>query len=329
MSLLRTRGPHGATTVISYAVSGPGTEAPAPGTGPPSSVPGPGTRTPGAAPGDSLAPRDRDLVLVHGWCCDRESMAPLRERLEQTHRVVTMDLRGHGESQESDDDGSVGAGLHRRGDVVDPPAGTVATSIEEFAADVHAVCEAAGLVAPVVVGHSMGGLVALAALSLHSRAHRTPLPSWHPAGAVLLDPAPIANEKGKAYWGTQVDPVAKDYSGDLRRRFARSLVLPTDRADYDRVVEVMASVHPRVAVGGAQAMASFDGAGALGRLAAPALVIHAATAERGLEQLVPDRRLLTLGRTVGAGHFHQVEVPEQLLPMIERWLSVTFEPTDD
>ena len=60
-----------------------------------------------------------------------------------------------------------------------------------------------------------------------------------------------------------------------------------------------------------------------------ALVIQAATAERGLEQLVPDRGLLTVGRTVGAGHFHQIEVPEQLLPMIQRWLSVTYGPDDD
>lgn len=298
MSLLRTRSTHGAPVLISYAVSGP------------------------------RAPRTRDLVLVHGWCCDREAMAPLREVLEQTHRVLTLDLRGHGQSQESDEDGSVGAGLRRRGQQVDPPAGTVATSIEEFTADVHAVCQAAGLVAPVVLGHSLGGLVALAALSRAGEPGGA-LPPWHPAGAVLLDPAPIAREKGKAFWADQVEPVARDYSGDLRRQFARSLVLPTDRASYDRVVEVMASVHPAVAAGGAQAMADFDGARALGQLAAPALVIHAATAERGLEQLVPDRSLLTLGRTVGSGHFHQVEVPEQLLPMIERWLSITFGPAGD
>ncbi|QDO87099.1 alpha/beta hydrolase [Ornithinimicrobium ciconiae] len=300
MSLLRIRGSQGSTNLISYAVSGP------------------------------RAARTRDLVLVHGWGCDRESMTPLRERLEQTHRVLTMDLRGHGQSQESGEDGSVGAGLRRADHEVDPPAGAVVTSIEEFAADVHAVCEAAGLVAPVVVGHSMGGLVALAALSrADSPIRRSPLPTWHPAGAVLLDPALIAHERGKAYWATQVEPVARDYTGDLRRRFARSLVLPTDRGDYDRIVEVMAAVHPRVAAGGAQAMATFDGAGALGQLAAPALVIHAATAERGLEQLVPDPSLLTLGRTVGAGHFHQLEVPEQLLPMIQRWLSVTYGPDDD
>lgn len=284
--------PSGAGHRISYAVSGPRT------------------------------PRTTDLVLVHGWCCDRSSLAPLRERMEQTHRVVTLDLRGHGQSREFGEDGSVGIGARRPDHDLAPPVGEVATSVEDFASDVLAVCEAADLRAPVVVGHSMGGLVALGTLSGRGTG-ATPAP-WHPAGAVLLDPAPIAHAKGKAYWAAQVEAVARDHSGDLRRAFARSLVLPTDRVDYAPFVEVMASVHPLVAAGGARAMAAFDGAAALGALAAPALVIQAATAERDLDRLVSDRALLTLGRTVGAGHFHQLEVPEQLEPMIERWFEVTF-----
>ncbi len=260
-------------------------------------------------------------MLVHGWCCDRTNLAPLRERLERTHRVVTLDLRGHGQSQEFEEDGSVGT-VRRAVQDAEPLVGEAATSMEEFAADVVAVCEAADLHQPVVIGHSMGGLVALATLAPAG----TPgiRPRWHPSGAVLLDPAPIANEKAKAYWADQADLVARDHSGDLRRAFARSLFLATDRAERAPIVELMASAHPLVAAGGARAMADFDGAGALGALASPALVIHAASAERDLDRLVPDRSLLTIGRTVGSGHFHQLEVPEQLEPMIERWLEVTF-----
>jgi hypothetical protein len=39
---------------------------------------------------------------------------------------------------------------------------------------------------------------------------------------------------------------------------------------------------------------------------------------------VGDASLLTLGRTVGAGHFHQFEVPDQIVAMLERWLEVTW-----
>lgn len=251
-------------------------------------------------------------------------MAPLREQLERGHRVLTLDLRGHGQSQEFDEDGSVGVGA-RRADPVPPAPGTLATSIREFGQDVLAVCAAERLRSPVVVGHSMGGLIALDMLTPADSPYRdAPGRPWQPSGAVLLDPAPIAREKGKAFWAEQVEAVSRDHTGDLRRDFARSLVLPTDRADYRRVVEVMASTPPQVAAGGAHAMATFDGAATLGQLAHPVLVIHAASAERGLEHLVPDRRLLTLGRTVGAGHFLHVEVLDQVLPMLTRWLEVTF-----
>ncbi|WP_161958472.1 alpha/beta fold hydrolase [Ornithinimicrobium cavernae] len=292
--VVRTGAP-GRANPISYAVSGPG---------------GSGTR---------------DLVLVHGWCCDGSLMAPLRERLEQTHRVVTLDLRGHGRSQDVAEDGSIGVGRGRWGEDLPVPTGTVATSVAEFAQDVVVVCEAAGLRDPVVIGHSMGALVALDTLvRADSPLRRVPRRPAHPVGAVLLDPAPLAHERSKADWAERAAAIRRDHTGDLRRAFARSLVLDTDRAGYDRVVEVMAATHPEVAAGGARAMATFDGAGALGNLASPMLVIQAAHAERGLEQLVPDRRLLTLGRTVGSGHFQQLEVPDQLVPMIGRWLEVAL-----
>lgn len=293
----------GAPVPLSYAVSGPDQDL----------------TEEGGSPG-------RDLVLVHGWCCDRSCMEPLRQALSGRHRVVSLDLRGHGSSRDPDEDGSAGVGDHR---ICDPElsAGPVASTIADFSGDVLALCQAADLRGPVVIGHSMGGLVAVDTLARADSPLRRSAPaSWQPAGAVLLDPAPIAREKGKEFWAQEAQEVRGDHTGEHRREFARSLLLPTDRVDYDELIEQMAATPPAVAAGGAQAMATFDGAGALAQLASPALVIHAASAERGLEQLVPDRRLLTLGRTVGAGHFHQLEVPEQVLAMIERWLEVTFAP---
>jgi pimeloyl-ACP methyl ester carboxylesterase len=35
---------------------------------------------------------------------------------------------------------------------------------------------------------------------------------------------------------------------------------------------------------------------------------------------------LTWGRTVGAGHWHQLEVPEQVNAMIERFLAMSLQP---
>jgi pimeloyl-ACP methyl ester carboxylesterase len=80
------------------------------------------------------------LVLVHGLTFDRTTWRPALaalERLDPGRRVLSLDLPGHGES---------------------PPQPSY--RMEETVARVHAAVEQAGLVAPVVVGHSIGGVVA-------------------------------------------------------------------------------------------------------------------------------------------------------------------------
>ena len=81
------------------------------------------------------------LVLLHGIAEDARSWDPLVASLASDHTVVTVDLRGHGRSPEAD--------------TYDPAS---------MAADVHAALVRDGLddAPPLVVGHSMGGLIAVA-----------------------------------------------------------------------------------------------------------------------------------------------------------------------
>jgi pimeloyl-ACP methyl ester carboxylesterase len=81
------------------------------------------------------------LVLVHGLGLDRRCWLPVRESLEQHHDVVAVDLPGFGESR-----------ALRKGDA--PSPARLAEVLEhEF--------DQLGLVAPAVVGNSLGGWVAL------------------------------------------------------------------------------------------------------------------------------------------------------------------------
>lgn len=75
------------------------------------------------------------LVLVHGITENRHSWDPLLDQLAATHRVLRVDLRGHGESP--------------AGDSYDLPS--MAADIAELVDEV-----------PLVVGHSLGGTVATA-----------------------------------------------------------------------------------------------------------------------------------------------------------------------
>ena len=76
------------------------------------------------------------LVLVHGITETQGAWDPIRPALDERWRVVSVDLRGHGESD--------------RQTPYDPV--TMAT-------DVAAVVDGLGLDRPLVVGHSLGGVV--------------------------------------------------------------------------------------------------------------------------------------------------------------------------
>jgi len=93
--------------------------------------------------GASLACDDRgagepSFVFVHGWACDRSFWAPQFEELSRDHRCLAIDLRGRGESE-----------------VVGP------YHPSQAADDVIAVMDALGVSGAILVGHSLGGLVAL------------------------------------------------------------------------------------------------------------------------------------------------------------------------
>ena len=77
------------------------------------------------------------LIFVHGWCCDRSYWRRQLPYFAKKHRVVAIDLAGHGES-----------GLNRK-----------AWTIDGFADDVAAVAAKLGLKQVVLIGHSMGGSV--------------------------------------------------------------------------------------------------------------------------------------------------------------------------
>lgn len=106
---------------------------------------------------------DETFVLVHGLASDQRAWSAVVERLAPHARVVTFDLAGAGRS----DPAAWDPARHGR--------------LEGYAEDLLAVLEAFGGPRPVVVGHSVGGALALlASLAAPSRVAR----------AVLLAPSP-------------------------------------------------------------------------------------------------------------------------------------------
>ena len=81
------------------------------------------------------------LLFIHGWNCDRRYWSDQLAYFAEQHQVVAIDLAGHGES-----------GLQR-----------TEWTIGQFGADVASVADQLALDDVILVGHSMGGPVALEA----------------------------------------------------------------------------------------------------------------------------------------------------------------------
>lgn len=84
------------------------------------------------------------LVFVHCWTCNRGFWGRQVEHFSQQHRVVQLDLAGHGESGK----------------------GRKEYTMPSFGADVAAVVNKVGAKQVVLIGHSMGGPVSLEAEKL-------------------------------------------------------------------------------------------------------------------------------------------------------------------
>jgi pimeloyl-ACP methyl ester carboxylesterase len=84
------------------------------------------------------------LVFVHGWSCDGTYWGAQVPEFAKTHRVVTVDLAGHGASS----------------------ANRVTFTMDLFGEDVVTVLKALDLKGVILVGHSMGGAVIVEAALL-------------------------------------------------------------------------------------------------------------------------------------------------------------------
>jgi pimeloyl-ACP methyl ester carboxylesterase len=246
--------------------------------------------------GTKLAFEDRGVgkpafVFVHGWTCDRSFFAPQAEHFARRHRVVSVDLRGHGES--------------------DKPRG--AYPIAAYADDIAYIIGELGLGKTVAVGHSMGGITVLQ------------LAAAYPdrlAAIVMVDPAPFAfSPELRAAVETMVAAIEAGNQEPCRQFIRDHLFLPTsDRRLVEAVLEGMLAAPAHVAANAMRGALEFDARAAAARCKVPALHLAATpplNPPHLMSEWLPN---VVNGWTVGAGHFNQLEVPDQVNAMIEGFL---------
>jgi pimeloyl-ACP methyl ester carboxylesterase len=178
------------------------------------------------------------------------------------------------------------------------------------------MCGELGVSHAVLAGHSMGGAIALAMAAAHPELC---------AALVMLDPAIL--------FPVELQPLiaqliagfrSPDGPAVLRQFGSDQFFTPTSDASLKaRLLDAMGRTPMHVAASAFESVGAFGGEAELRALRVPALYIEAdPVIDRvgRLRELCPN---IATGKTVGAGHFHQLEVPEQINAMIERFLAVT------
>ncbi len=160
------------------------------------------------------------LVFIHGWNCDRTYWSAQLPVFATTHQVVAIDLAGHGDS-----------GINRED-----------WSMANFGADVAAVADALQLKDIILVGHSMGGPVALeAARLLEGRVTMI-------IGADTL--SDVSLRYPEAQLAGMLAAMAADFSGTVEGLVRSSFFLPTsDPALIDEIAGDMSAAPPVAGIG--------------------------------------------------------------------------------
>jgi pimeloyl-ACP methyl ester carboxylesterase len=239
---------------------------------------------------------DPPLVFVHGWCCDHSFFKPQFEHFQSSHSVTTFDLRGCGSSDRPED----------------------GYDLSSLADDLAWLCAEIGISKPVVIGHSLGAMIAIELAARH--------PSL-PSAIVADDPGPInpPPEIRRIYEGFAMELEGPDGEAVRRAWVEDGVGTTADAEQRRRIVETMCSVPLSVAAAGIRGVVVWNGVAALALCAVPLVVLSSASDESNdPARLLPFKPDLQFGMTVGAGHFHQLEVPEQVTAMIERFLEVAI-----
>ncbi len=233
------------------------------------------------------------MVFVHGWACNRSFFAPQAEYFSRRHRVVSVDLRGHGGS--------------------DKPEGEY--PITSYADDIAYLIEKLDLGEVIAVGHSMGSIVVLQLAAAYPACV---------AGIVMIEPVRSLTQdsaESRARLEALAAPIEAGNEEPLRQYVTERFFLPSsDRKILEQVLAVMTAMPSRVAATALRAIPEFNGAAAAALCKVPVLHIGATpplNPPHLVSQLLPG---VIHGMTVGAGHFNQLEVPDQVNAMIETFL---------
>lgn len=231
------------------------------------------------------------LVFIHGWMCDQSFWAAQVEDFRPTNTVVTIDLPGHGLS-----------GVDRE-----------AWSVLALGADVQAVVEHLDLDEVVLIGHSLGGPVALEAARL--------MPE-RVIGVIAVDSLQDAEAE---YDPEQIESMLAAFENDFVgtcNGFSASMFLEgSDPELVARVISAMCDGSPGIGVALMRDYVDYELGPALAAVDTPVRFINAGLWPTNVEanrKYQPDFDGVIME---GFGHFLMMEKPEEFNARLKKILA--------
>jgi pimeloyl-ACP methyl ester carboxylesterase len=231
------------------------------------------------------------VVLVHGWCFSSDEWADAMGVLAATHRVIALDLAGHGRSGKGRKDWTV----------------------PSFVGDIRAVVNHLGIGKAIVVGHSMSGAIAVeAAVELPDRI----------VGVIPIDALQDVGERDDPAENAKFFATMRASFGPTSEALVRRIVPKTAAPDLvKRIVAVVHANDPAIAVPILESNAAFPVKDAFAKVKVPIIAINAdlsPTNVAGNQALAPQFQVRIIE---GVGHWPMLEAPQRFNLLLKQAVS--------
>lgn len=236
---------------------------------------------------------DPTFIFIHGGGADTSHLAPQFYFFARRGTAINLDLRGYGRS--------------------DKP--TKYGTIEQYADDVVYLCNELKITSPIIIGHSMGGMVAVELAAKHPMLPR----------AIILISSGVLFPKTALEDEEKVLRAIKTvtYRAEIQALIDQ-ICLPSDHFK-SHVEKTFFAIPQEQWVAHFEAMFAWDKV-ARERVSACKLpILYIEDSGGGYSDLPLFSSLcpqLVIGKIVGSGHFPTLEVPEQVNSMIEHFIEV-------
>ncbi len=243
------------------------------------------------------------LIFIHGWCANLRHWDHQVRYFQDSHRILRMDRRGMGRS-------------------TTPGSGHTP---ERHAADVAALAQHVGFSNAVVVAHAGGGPVGVFFCAQYPTLARA---------YVMIDSAIMTGfdvehpttRAGQFYADMMVKLTGPDNEAYFRAAYTSYFSPHTDPALVRAIVDEACRTPAKVRADEVRLMAA-DTATLASSMAQPTLVIAGPWLADNSPPAVDAARLKTyfkhleFARAIGAGHFVQLEAPEQTNAFMQSFIS--------